>query len=68
MKQSPLREMLVYLVVAISSLFLSAFVVHMFVGGLVSPDTEYLLMGVMCSVVAGVIGFMAWDVVYRRRR
>ncbi len=65
---SPLRETLIYLVVALSSLLLTAFVVHMFVGGLVSPETEYLLMGVMCSVVAGVIGFMVWDVVYRRRR
>ncbi|MDE2260245.1 MAG: hypothetical protein KGK17_07985 [Betaproteobacteria bacterium] len=68
MKHSPLREMLIYLVVALSSLLLTAFVVHMFVGGLVSPETEYLLMGVMCSVVAGVIGFMVWDVIYRRQR
>ncbi len=63
-----LREVLVYIVVAISSLFLTAFVVHMLVGGLINPDTEYMLMGVMCSVVAGIIGFMAWDVVRRRRR
>ncbi|MDE1941576.1 MAG: hypothetical protein KGI47_00330 [Betaproteobacteria bacterium] len=62
-----LRELAVYLVVAMSSLFLTAYTVHMLVGGLVSPDTEYTLMGVMCLVVVGVIGFMAHDV-YRRRK
>ncbi|MDE1981287.1 MAG: hypothetical protein KGI81_03010 [Betaproteobacteria bacterium] len=50
-----------------SSLFLTAYTVHMLVGGLVSPDTEYSLMGGACLLVGGVIGFMAWDV-YRRRR
>ena len=62
-----LRELAVYLVVAMSSLFLTAYTVHMLVGGLVSPHMEYTLMGVMCLVVGGVIGFMAYDV-YRRRK
>ncbi|MDE2344485.1 MAG: hypothetical protein KGL63_14050 [Betaproteobacteria bacterium] len=62
-----LRELAVYLVVAMSSLFLTAYTVHMLVGGLVSPDTEYTLMGVMCLVVGGVIALMARDV-YRRRK
>lgn len=63
----PLRELAIYLVVTMSSLFLTAYTVHMLVGGLVSPDTEYSLMGGACLLVGGVIGFMAWDV-YRRRR
>ena len=67
MDQRPMREILIYLVGAVSSLFLTAFVVHMLVGGLVSTDTEYTLMGVMCSVVAGAMGFMVWDVVRRRQ-
>lgn len=67
MNQHPLREILIYLVGAVSSLFLTAFVVHMLVGGLVSPNTEYTLMGLMCSVVAGAICFMVWDVMRRRQ-
>lgn len=63
----PLRELAIYLVVAMSSLFLTAYTVHMLVGGLVSPDMEYTLMGGGCLLVGGVISFMAWDV-YRRRR
>jgi len=66
--KSTYLEILVYLVVAVSSLFLSAYAVHMLVGGLVAPDTEYALMGGACLVVGGAIGFMAWDVVRRRRR
>ena len=67
MARATLVEILVYLVVAASSLFLSAYAVHMLVGGLVAPETEYALMGGACVVVGGAIGFMAWDVVRRRR-
>ncbi|NDU85315.1 MAG: hypothetical protein G3H99_01725 [Ferrovum sp.] len=63
----PLREAVVYVVVSLSSLFLTAYTVHMLVGGLVPPEREYRYMGLACTVVAGVIGFMAWDVIRRRR-
>lgn len=61
------RELFVYVVVAASSLFLCAFVVHMMVGGLVSESLEYSLMAGVDGVVALVLGYMALDV-YRRRR
>ncbi len=64
---APIREILVYFVVALSSLFLTAYAVHMLVGGLVNPETEYALMGMACLVVAAAIAFMAWDVVRHRR-
>lgn len=60
------REILVYVLVALSVLVLTAYTVHMMVGGLVQPETEYLLMGGLCIAVAGVISFMAWDI-FRRR-
>ncbi len=63
----PLREVLVYLVVSCSSMFLTAYTVHMLVGGLVPPETEYRLMGGACLLVASAIGYMAWDVIRRRR-
>lgn len=62
-----LRELFVYVVVAASSLFLSAFVVHMMVGGMVSESTEYSLMALVDSVVALVLGYMVLDVIRRRR-
>jgi len=62
------KEILVYAIVAASALFLMTFVVHMLVGGLVSPHTEQILTIGLCSLVACLIGAMAWDVVRRRRR
>ncbi len=62
------KEILIYAIVAASSLFLMTFVVHMLVGGLVSPQTEQALTIGLCSLVACLIGAMAWDVVRRRRK
>jgi hypothetical protein len=62
------KEIVIYALVAASSLFLMTFIVHMLVGGLVSAETELLLTIGLCSVVACLIGAMAWDVVRRRRR
>ena len=62
------KEILIYAIVAASSLFLMTFVVHMMVGGLVSPETEFKLTIALCTVVACLIGAMAWDVARRRRR
>jgi coenzyme F420-reducing hydrogenase beta subunit len=61
------KELFVYVMVGASSLFLSAFVVHMMAGGMVTESTEYTLMGLVDGVVALVLGYMALDV-YRRRR
>ena len=62
------KEILIYALVAASSLFLMTFVAHMLVGGLVSAQTELLVTIGLCSTVACAIGAMAWDVVRRRRR
>ncbi len=62
------KEILIYVIVAASSLFLMTFVVHMLVGGLVSPRTEGLLTIALCSLISCLIGAMAWDVARRRRR
>lgn len=62
------KEILIYAIVACSSLFLMTFVVHMMVGGLVSPETEFKLTIGLCGLVACLIAAMAWDVARRRRR
>lgn len=62
-----IKEALIYIAVAISSLFMITYVVHMFIGGLVSKGTEHSVMAVAFTVWACVIGAMAWDIVRRRR-
>ncbi len=62
-----LKETPVYLVVAISSLAIMVFFVHAMVGGLVSERTEYILYGVVCALDLTAMGFMARDVIKRRR-
>ena len=59
-------EILIYLVSAISALFITGFAVHMFVGGLVSLDTEYQLITLACLIVVCVTACMTWDVIQRR--
>ena len=61
------QEAAVYLVVAISSLFIMGFVMHMLVGGLVSPETEELLIILICLVDLVAMSLMARDVIMRRR-
>ncbi len=60
-------EILIYILVAIGSLLMMSYTVHMFVGGLVSQETEYLLMAITCVVVICLISFMAWDVIQKRK-
>ena len=59
-------EILIYVVIAISSLFITGYAVHMFIGGLVSPETEYFLIALTCLSVVCIIGYMTWDVIQRR--
>ena len=59
-------EALIFLLAAICGLFITGFAVHMFIGGLVSIETEYRLIGVVCLFVACGIGYMLWDVIKRR--
>ena len=63
-----IAEIIIYLIAAIASLFITSYVVHMFVGGIVSPETEFQLTVIACLVVALIIAYMVWDVVQRRRQ
>lgn len=63
-----LKEIPVYLAVAISSLLIMCFFVHAMVGGLVSLETEYMLYALICLIDLTAMGFMARDVIRRRRK
>lgn len=63
-----MKEVILYAIAAISSVFLLGYTVHMFVGGLVKPETEIRLIIIACVVGILAISIMAWDVVRRRRK
>ncbi len=62
-----MKEILIYGFIAVSSMVLWSYVVHMMVGGLVSEETEYLIMGIAVTIGIIVISAMTWDVIQRRR-
>lgn len=62
-----MKEAIIYGIVALSSLITIAYTVHMFIGGLVSERTEHITMAVLTTAWAIVIGFLARDVIKRRR-
>lgn len=62
-----MRELIIYSISAIAGLIVLGYTVHMFVGGLVAPETERMLIVGACLVGGAVIGFMAWDVMRRRK-
>lgn len=63
-----MKEILLYTIAAISSVVVLGYTVHMFVGGIVKPETETRLIVIACLVGVAIIGAMAWDIIRRRRR
>ena len=63
-----MREIIVYSIAAIASLAILAYTIHMFIGGLVSPGLEKMIMIGAVLVGVAVIGFMARDVIERRKK
>ncbi|HHH36306.1 MAG TPA: hypothetical protein ENK48_05690 [Gammaproteobacteria bacterium] len=62
-----MKEVIFYGFIAAASLFVLGYSVHMLVGGLVAPETEWKLIAGACLLGAVVIALMAWDVIRRRR-
>jgi len=59
-------EILIFAVAALGAIFITGYTVHMFVGGLVSTETEQQLIVGVCLITTLAIAYMAWDVVQRR--
>ena len=62
-----LKEIILYLIVIASSLFISGYSVHTLIGGLVSETTEYIVIAVVCGLMTLIIGFMVYDVKKHRQ-
>lgn len=62
-----MKEIALYVIAAISSVVVLGYTVHMFVGGLVGPETETQLIIIACSIGTLAVGMLAWDVIRRRK-
>jgi hypothetical protein len=62
-----MKEIILLALVAISSIFILGYSLHMLIGGLVSPGTEQWIITVACVVGAIIVAFMGWDIVRQRR-
>lgn len=62
------KEIVILLIVGFSSLFIVGYTVHMFIGGIVSPETEKWAIIATCSVWVLVLTFLGLDIVKQRRR
>lgn len=63
-----MKEIIIYSIGAIATITIFGYSIHMFIGGLVAPETEMMIITGGCIVAAGVIAFLAWDVIKRRRQ
>jgi len=62
-----MKETVLYAIGGIASLFILGYSIHIFIGGMVSPQTEHIAIAVAVIIGAVAIGLMAWDVLRRRR-
>lgn len=63
-----MKEIIIYLLAAVAAITIFGYSIHMFIGGLVDPKTEIAVITGGCLLAAGIIGFLAWDVIKKRRR
>lgn len=61
-----MRPIIMFAIGAFASLCILGYAVHMFIGGLVSRQTEIITIGGAVFIGASAIGWMTWDVLRRR--
>lgn len=62
-----MKEILIYLVSGLASLFIFGYSVHMFVGGLVSEQLEMILIALVVIIAAVAEIWFIRDAMLRRR-
>ena len=63
-----MREIVILIIVAISSLFILGYSIHMFIGGLVSPQTEKISIIVAVAIGFVILLFLGLDIIRQRRK
>ena len=63
-----MREIVILVIVALSSLFILGYSVHMFIGGLVSEQTEKI--AIISAVIIGffILLILGLDIIKQRRK
>lgn len=62
-----MKEFIILILVACSSVFILGYSIHMLIGGLVSESTETWVITIACAIGVIVIVFMGWDILKQRR-
>lgn len=63
-----MKETIILIIVAVSSLFILGYTVHMFIGGLVSKSTEQWAIIIAISIGIIVLSLLGLDIIKQRRR
>ena len=63
-----MKEVVILVFVAISSLFILGYSIHMFIGGLVSPQTEKLAIGIAVMIGTVILVLLGIDIIRQRRK
>jgi len=61
------KEAIIYGIAGIASITIFGYSIHMLIGGLVSKETETILITAGCFIATAIIAVMAWDIIRRRR-
>jgi len=62
------KEVILYGIAGLTSVFVLGYSIHMLIGGMVSPATERWVITIACFICIVVIAFMAWDVARLRKK
>jgi len=62
------KEIILYVLAGISSVFVLGYSVHMLIGDMVSATTERWAIMIACFIGVLAITFMAWDVARLRKK
>lgn len=60
-----MRAIIMYAIGAIAFLAILGYSVHMFIGGLVTPNVEYTVTAAVIILGAIAISWMTWDILHR---
>jgi len=63
-----MKELAIYSISGISSLFILGYSVHILLGGTVSKQTEMIAIGLVVLADMGAMGWMVRDVIRKRQR
>jgi len=63
-----MRELAIYSISGMASLFILGYSVHILLGGMVSEQTEMIAIGVVVLADIGAMGWMVRDVIRQRQK